>query len=438
MPGRQFNRRTVLRAGALTAGLLVASCGTHRQQAPPGQIGGNLSFSYWGNQSRAAKAGAVIDLFEAAHPGATVEGQSSDYVAYIERLPVRAAGRDLAGVTTMQSTFFAPYATQGALLPLDDLIAQGVIDVSNIPADVLQSGRIDGRQYMIPTGSYLRPIAYNADLLSSIGITPPATPWTWDEYIAWLYAIQPRLPAGVYASEAEGATLFSLFSWVAGHGEQFFADDGLAFPPRLLAEFFQLWHDLAAEGISVPPSMVGDQIGALERTPIARGVAAVGTRDIPHLTITEKALSGAGLPSMIGWLTCPVAGPGMSGNVIGSNGLVISADSDNVQTAAEFVNFFANDPGAIRAFQSDNGVVPGPRSQDTLLSDPATPAGVRRSITVLRELVDAGDVASTTYPKGITTLTNDLRRLYEDVTFGRTDISEAVDDFFGAARRALS
>ena len=421
-----------------TAFLVTACGGSAAQQLPPGEVGGTIGYGYWGNPARSEKAGRVVALFQDAHPGTQVEAQVADYFAYVERLTIRAAGRDMPCVTSLQSTFFAPYAMQGALLPLDDLVAQGAIDVSGIPAGVLESGRAGGRQYMVPTGSYVRPVAYNADLLAELGVPEPEPGWSWDEYVEWLRTIARELPGGTYASELEGATLMSLLSWVAGHGETFFSPTGLAFPRELLAEFFQLWLDLEREGVTIPPSMIADQIGSLERTPLARGISVVGTRDVPQLTITESALQGAGLGTSVGWASNPTAAGAESANVIGSNGLAIAADCDNVTTAAAYIDFFANDPAAVRAFESDNGVVPSAAAQEALLSDPATAPGVRRSVEILRELSSAGDIAAMTYPQGVTTLTNELRRLFEDLAFGRTDVDSAVESFFSEAERALS
>ncbi|MEQ3549036.1 ABC transporter substrate-binding protein [Pseudonocardia nematodicida] len=429
--------RTWIAVIALTT--LLTGCGSAvEQQTAPGEIGGSVDYGYWGNPSRAERVAAVVEGFRSVHPGTRVSSQVGAYQSYIERLTVRAAGRDLPCVTSMQSTFFAPYATQGALLPLDDLIADGSIDVSDIPEDVLESGMAEGRQFMIPTGSYVRPVAYNADLLASTGVGPPPPGWDWAGYEQWLRAIDARLPEGVYATEIEGSNLMSLFSFVASHDQEFFDDDGLGFPPELLREWFAMWEGLTRDGVSVPASMIPDQTNNMESTPMARGVAVAGTKDIPHLTIHERVLQSSGLGDEVAWATNPVAVPGASGNVIGSNGLAISADCDNVATSAAFIDYFANDPAAISAYQSDNGVVPGSRSQQVLLDDADTPEGVQRSVRVLRELSEDSDIASMTYPQGIQILTGELRRLFEDIAFGRTDIDTAVESFYAEARQALS
>ncbi|ANY09419.1 ABC transporter substrate-binding protein [Pseudonocardia sp. HH130630-07] len=439
MPARHRAARRWPALALLTVTALLAGCGgTPQDEGPPGEVGGTISYGYWGNPSRAERVDAMVDRFELARPGVEVRSQIGAYQSYIERLTVRAAGRDLPCVTSMQSTFFAPYATQGALLPLDGLIAEGRIAVDDVPADVLVSGQAGGRQFMIPTGSYVRPVAYNVDLLAGTGVPPPRPGWDWAEYADWLRAIQARLPEGVYATEIEASNLMSLFSWVASHGEPFFDESGLAFDPALLREWFVLWEGLTREGVTVPPSMIPDQTNNLELAPVARGVAVAGTRDIPQLTITESALRGVGLGRSVGWASNPVAVAGASGNVIGSNGLAISADCDNVATAAAFIDFFANDPAAITAYRSDNGVVPGARGQEVLLDDAATPEGVQRSVRVLRELSESGDIASMTYPQGIQILTGELRRLFEDIAFGRTDVDTAVESFYAEARQALS
>jgi multiple sugar transport system substrate-binding protein len=126
-----------------------------------------------------------------------------------------------------------------------------------------------------------------------------------------------------------------------------------------------------------------------------------------------------------------------SANVLGTNGISIPADCDEVSTAAGFADFFASDIDAAKAFRSDNGIVANRNAQEALLQDPGTPDGTKRGISTFRELSEAGDLATTTYPAGLSTLTRELSRIYQELAFGETTVDAAVDEFFTAADRAL-
>jgi pectin-derived oligosaccharide transport system substrate-binding protein len=419
------------------AGLALAACGGGPAEST-GEVDEAITYAFWGSPARAEKVQKVIDLFQAQHPGATVTADIADYNSYVERLTVRAAGGGLACTLGVQSTFIAPYAEQDVLRPLDDLIASGDIDVSGIPREVLEAGRIDGAQYMLPTGTFVRLLAYNADVVASTGAPAPTDDMTWAQYADWLRAIQRGLPAGVYASEIEGTNMFSLTSWVVGHGARMFDGNRLGFDRALLAEWFEFWLTLTDEGVTVPAAMIPEQQASQELTPLALGKAVVGTRDIPHMPVAEQALSANGLGRTVASVSMPSEDAARPANVLGTNGIAIPADCDEVRTAAGFIDFFANDVTAAVAFGSDNGIVAGAPAQEALLADPDTPAGTKRSIETFRELTAAGDVTTTTYPAGLSTLTTELRRIYQELAFGQTSVDQAVDTFFTTADRALS
>jgi multiple sugar transport system substrate-binding protein len=366
-----------------------------------------------------------------------VQGVVAEYVAYIERLTVQAAAGELPCVTQTQSTFLATYARRGVLTPLDELVQVGAIDVSGIPNEILETGRVGGKLYMLPTGTFLRLVAFNAAMAEQHGIAAPPKRGSFDEYKQWLLAAQQKLPTGVYAAENEGASLFTLYSWVAGHGQKFFEGQSLGFQPDLLASYFEFWEQLRKAGAVVPADRLDEQFGAGETTPLSRGHVLSATRDIPQIIQAEQTLANAKLPSKIEFIRNPVVEGAKSGNVPGTNGLSISASCDNVGTAAAYLNFFGNDPGAALTFQSANGVVVSSAGQKALLGSEATPEGVRKSLETLSAVVADGDLAPASYPSGYQTLPNLLRRTYEDVALKGQSPAEAAARFFEEASRTL-
>ena len=406
-------------------------------QPATGPIGGTIEYGYWGNAQRARLTEAVSRAFEAAHPGTKVQGIVAEYASYIERLTVQAAAGELPCVTQTQSTFFATYARRGALRPLDDLVKSGAIDVSGIPGAILDTGRIDGKLFMLPTGTFVRLVAFNAAMAKRYGIADPPKRDTYEKYRQWLIAAQQKLPGGVYAAENEAANFFTLYNWVAGHGQPFFKGNSLGFEPALLVQFFEFWESLRKAGVAMPADRLGEQFGALEMTPLARGQVLSATRDIPQITQAEQTLASANLPAEIRFFRNPVEAGAKSGNVPGTNGLSISANCGKVPTAAAYLSFFDNDPKAALAFQSANGVVVTQAGQRALLGDPATPAAVRRSLETLAEVTSDGDISPATYPAGYQTLPNILRRSYENISLRGQDPKQVAAQFFEEAARTL-
>jgi multiple sugar transport system substrate-binding protein len=430
-----IRRKPLLAAAtAVSIGLALSGCGS---AAPPalasGPVGGAITYSFWGSPPRADKVNKVIGLYQQQEPKAKVTAEVADYNSYIERLTVRAAGGQLPCVIGTQTTFYSTYANKNVLLPLDDLIKSGQIQTSNIPQAVLDAGKIGGKQYMIPTGTFVRLVAYNADMVKAAGVPAPTDHMTWEDYATWLKDLQAKLPAGVNATEIEGPNMFSFTSWVIGHGQQMFKDGKLGFNKDLMQQWFQYWIDLTKAGVTVPTASIPDQNGALELTPLATGKAAVGTRDIPQFSVTQKALQGANKPSTIGHISVPTENAQQSANVLGENGVSIPANCNNVSTAASFVNFFANNPDASVAFQSDNGILTNTQAQQALQGDKATPEAVKQNVTILQGLTKGNDLTTTSYPDGLQSLTTEFSRQYQAAAFGQVSASQAVDQFFSKA-----
>lgn len=426
--------------GTIVAAVALAGCSTtgSASSVSSEEVTGEIGFSFWGSPARAEKVDAVIDLFEDEYPEVTVTPEVAEYNAYVERMTVRAAGDGLPCVVGMQSYFATRYAEQGVLRPLDEYIDAGVIDVSDIPEDVLAAGQIDGEQFVIPTGAIVRLLAYNEDAVTEAGVEPPTDGMTWDQYAKWLRSLQAGLPEGVFAAEIEGHYLPTLTSWVIAHGEQMFEDGGLGFDRELLAEWFEYWRALTEDGVTIPPSEIAASNGALEMSPISTGRAATAGRDIPQLFLTQSFLQASGKGSSVGYITMPTEDGSTPSSFLGVNGIAITESCERPATAATFIDFFATNPEAGVAFQSDNGVVTSAAQQEALLADAATPEGVKHNIEIMRDLSEAGAVTTTQYPEGIAALRAELVRLYEQVAFGNMSVDEAVDAFFTKAESALN
>lgn len=437
---KKHTTRTVSSVAILAAGVVaLTGCGGGGGGGDiTGDVEGTISYGFWGTPARADKVEAAGELFGEEYPDVSLQAEVADYFAYIERLTVRAAGGELPCATGTQSTFLAQYADNNVLRPLDDLIESGQIDVSGIPDDVLEAGQIEGTQYMIPTGTFVRLLAYNADMVAAAGVDAPTDDMTWEDYAAWLAELQSKLPAGVYAAENEGGLMFTFSSWVVGHGAEVFTEDNeLGFDKEMLADYFQYWLDLGDAGVILPPSSIPEQNGALELTPMAVGTAVAGTRDIPHIYIAEQALAGASKPSNVEQVSVPTEDQSQSANILGSNGISIPASCENVPTAAAWIDFFANDVEAALAFQSDNGILTNTDAQEALLQDSETPEGVKQNVTILQGLTEEGDLTTSRNPAGQNTVSNELLRLYQAVAFGEMSVDAAVDAFFDSAENAL-
>ena len=84
--------------------------------------GENLTFSWWGNQTRNDMTMKVIDMYCAENAGVSIDGQFSTFSDYWEKLATYAAGNSLPDVIQMDYKYLQQYADKGLLISLDDYI----------------------------------------------------------------------------------------------------------------------------------------------------------------------------------------------------------------------------------------------------------------------------------------------------------------------------
>lgn len=167
----------------------------------------------------------LVDDFEAANEGVTVEIVSLPWGSAFEKLATMVSGGDLPDVVEMPDRWAALYAGSGQLAPLGDYVA-GWEHGATLTPKTIDMGSETGDLYMIPYGFYLRAMFYNKKLLAEAWIDSP--PGTMEEFMA----------ASAAVSELDGKSGYclrggpgGLNGWVmmaaAMNGtNEFFTEDG--------------------------------------------------------------------------------------------------------------------------------------------------------------------------------------------------------------------
>jgi multiple sugar transport system substrate-binding protein len=441
MRPRETARRLLgLTAGLTVAVVTVAGCnGTSQGGSTQGQGGkgaaqGAIDYAWWGGASRNEKTNAVISLYKKAHPKVKVDGQSSDFDAYWEKLNVEAAGKNLPCVPQMQARELNDYTKRHTLMPLDKMVKSGAIDVSGIPKNVLDTGRgTDGKLYMIPYGAAYDGIMYNKTIVAKAGLPTPPTNFTWDWYTNWLTQAKAKLPKGVAASNLDGGNADVFISYTQSQGASLFKGDKLGFSKSMLAEYWNMWEKLRKSGATISAAAQADQgtDTPLEQSFMALGKVMSATTPGNALEDAQNAINGV-KGGKLAITTHPFGSSGL-GNVLITSGLSISANCENVPTAASFINFFTNDAKGAHAFSSDNGAVTVTKLLDAQINDPKTTPEKKEELEVYNEIVDH-KAPVIVYPSGYTSVFVDAyTRAYQDISFGRKTVAQAVDSFFKEA-----
>jgi multiple sugar transport system substrate-binding protein len=438
--------KKALAAGSVAVALVASGCagGTSIGANPnegadgTGDVTGTVRVAWWGSGPRNEVTNAVIDLFTAAHPGTTVEGESADFQAYIERLNVQASSGNLPCATQLQGRQLNDYTTKNVLLDLQPMVDAGTIDVSQIPAEVLDTGRgLDGKLYMIPYGAAYDAMTVNATLAEQAGVGLPPEGYDWAALGEWAQRAQPGLPADIPALALGGGLPNNFISYVAGRGESLFDDRRLGFGEDLLAEYWDMWERLRAAGVTTTPEQNAEEPDQTEQRYVAQGRVLADNLPGNALTPAQRTLDGLAPGQQLATLPLP-SGPAGGGNVLFTSGFAIPTSCDNVPTAAAFVDFFVNDDAGARAFLSANGAVTNSRHLQQQLDDAALPALKRAELDLYQRIVADGPV-SVVYPPGYqASFENAFVRAYESVVFAGTPTREAAQAFITEVNAVLS
>lgn len=214
---RQVSRRTVLRlsaAGAAAAGVgaFLSACGVSSSSqgstpggsaapspsasgsAPSAGSGGAIAADYMQSGTYDKAAEAMVPVFEEV-TGATIDIQAFPW-ADLNKQNVTDLVTGTGQYDVMSGEWWIvdgfPF-----LLPLDDYVARDNFGGDYIP-NLFQPGPsnfFEGKRIGVPFAADCITIIYNSELFANAGIEPT---WeNWDEFIATMEALKPKLPAGV-------------------------------------------------------------------------------------------------------------------------------------------------------------------------------------------------------------------------------------------------
>lgn len=431
-------RRRFLRAGLAVAGVTVtlvsAACSTAGGGAHSGgKPSGTVQLYYWGTATRTVKYNKIDALFEKAYPGTTVQASVADFSVYFNKLNVEAASKSIPCITTMQTRSLNNYTTNGIMMDLDPLVKSGQINVSKIPANVLDTGRgPDGKLYMIPFGVAWNALTINTALAKKYGIPLLQKGYTWSDYAAWLKTAASKLPAGVHATNDEGVDESTFSDYVISNGYKMFGPDGkIGFPKSVLTDYWNLWQSFAKAGYTNAASQEADEPAQPEQFYVTTGKVLSEETAGNALPAIQAANPSADMTTA----AFPSGKAGL-GNMFFVSGYSIPASCSNVATAAAYINFWTNNDAAANVFASDNGAVANADQLKTQIANPSEP-GLQQVLQQYQYIVGS-KVPNPVLPEGYSSVfEQSFLTDYQNIQFGKMSVAQAVNAFFSQANASL-
>lgn len=176
--GRGRRRVLTIAATATAAATLLAVSGCSSSGSGDSADGDvTIEFAqWWEPELPDGEFRALIDEFEEANPGITVELVSGPYASTKEQLFAGAASGTMPDVVGLDGAWVNDFASQGVIADLSTLMTENDYDESQLASQI----QVDGKTYMIPVVNFVYPMFTNDDLLAEAGVD--AAPSTRTEF----------------------------------------------------------------------------------------------------------------------------------------------------------------------------------------------------------------------------------------------------------------
>ncbi|MCC7208577.1 MAG: carbohydrate ABC transporter substrate-binding protein [Anaerolineae bacterium] len=393
-----------------------------------------LQLAWWGGDQRAAMYNKIADLYEELNPNVTIEREFAGFDAYFERLATQVAGGNPPDVLHMHQFRVAGFVDRSAMLDLTPLVDAGTIDLSKFAPGIVDTGRVDGKIYMVTLGNSAPGTHYNARLLEETDVEAPTYEWTWDDFVALATELAGKLPEGVYAS-ADTANSFDIAfePYVRQRGYKLFEGEAIGFPKEVLVDWWTIWQTLREAGALPPIELTVERMA----DGVENNVLVTGDAALMMLSGNQHRLYQQNTEDELGLTSIPRANDpeGRFGDVVGGAYIGLSASTEHVEEAAAFLNWFVNSEEAARIFNGEHGPV-GNAEMQALIADQQQPADKR-----LADLMAfyAQDVMNPDVrPSAAAEVAAAYQRFYQELAFGNYgSVEEAVDAFFDEAEFIL-
>ncbi len=315
-----------------------------------------LHLTWWGSQTRHDATIAVIEMFEAQNPNIDITYEFANFTDYWTLLSTKAASDSLPDVMQHDYAYLAEWAVRGQLMSLDDMIASGAINLSDVEQSVIDSGKISGATYGICLGMNSQAFILDVDAFEKAGLELPSPDWTWKEFEQVATQLHDKLGIWGFGTLLDDEALWK--SLYLGLGEWAFNADGTALgyeDDQPIIDHLNMVLRLQEAGIipSIEEEVELDTAG-VEGSPIVTGKGVMQYQWSNQVLAVSNA-AGEGRHFKL-WLLPRPEGGQSSNYLKPSMFFSIPATSKHPAEAAKFIDFFTNSLEANDILAAERGV----------------------------------------------------------------------------------
>lgn len=360
----------------LTFGLLAACSGGDKEASGDGGESASgddvVTIEYW-QYHFDAKVDLMNDLikeFEQANPGIKVKQTTFPYEQFNEKVAAQVPAGKGPDVINLFYGWVPKYVDSGYLQPLpQDAFPHEEIEKEFFP--LVESVKLDGEYWTIPTAVRTLALFYNKDLFEEAGLDPKKPPATWDELAEYAKKLTKK--------DSSGRLEQSGLAWEPGQQGHHWLRDGLTYQnggdvlsddrktvvwgdgPEGL-EAFKYWISFPTELGTSKPGFFTDDVTAFSTGKAAMNIDGsfrIGTlqQDAPDLNYAVAPL--------------PAKDEKSTNSSFWSNGIVAGVEGEKLEASIKFLEFLTSDDVMERWLEA-TGELPAKQSvamQDKFVND---------------------------------------------------------------------
>lgn len=150
----------------------------------------------------------LTNKWNAEHPEAQLEITVTDFGAHYTNLSAEIAAGEAPDIVVMHGAQIPNYASRGALMPLDDLLASAGVDTSDFLPAARDHASYNGKLYALPWDIHSIVWHINVDLFQQAGLVDeqgnPKLPQNRDEFMAAAKQMKEKTGKSFLAAQTNG------------------------------------------------------------------------------------------------------------------------------------------------------------------------------------------------------------------------------------------
>jgi multiple sugar transport system substrate-binding protein len=332
-------RRTLKIVGAASAAvsmLVVAGCAPSTSGDSGGSDGDvTIEFAqWWEPELPDGEFRALIDTFEEANPGITVDLVSGPYASTKEQLFAGAASGTMPDVVGLDGAWVNDFASQGVISDLSALMKEYDYDDSELASQI----QVDGSTYMIPVVNFVYPMFTNDGLLSQAGVSaPPSTRTEFADAAKKITALGGDVSGWVLplSLEAPNGVQNDVMSWVWASGGSMLNDGKPDLTNSDVSSATDYIQQLWKDGVIAPGSFTMKEQDKVEE--FTNGRVGMMIDSLAHINLIRE--SNPDLKFSISAIPAEDGFSGERGIPYASWGIGVAENSEHKDAAFKLVQF---------------------------------------------------------------------------------------------------